>query len=237
MLLVLLRRAPKSILKLPVLQRMRPKQTKTSRKSNSISHLMRLQRLVLSWVKGVFDRQTPDVEVFADVCNHIDHKTTINTNTESKTAENISHHVWATTQNARPSKYIFSKLLLQEWAQCVKSSGKNRQRKDVEVWIRALCEMRDNDKANLVGKRGPNEKHEWDKMLRANFGAEITPGRNHHPGQEEWCKTSKRREDTTALCTASANDILRTIPSQQGLASSSSVFRANIQNNIRCGAS
>ncbi|KAH8149104.1 uncharacterized protein LAJ45_06643 [Morchella importuna] len=66
MLLMLLHRAPKSILKLPVLQRMRPKQTKTSRKPNSISHLMRLQRLVVSWVKGVFDRQTPDIEVFAD---------------------------------------------------------------------------------------------------------------------------------------------------------------------------
>lgn len=71
--------------------------------------------------------------------------------------------------------------------------------------------MGDDDETDLIGKRGTNEEYEWEDMLLEDFRAEIAPGGDSDPGNEEWSKACESGEDGEALGAASLDDVLRAI--------------------------
>lgn len=79
--------------------------------------------------------------------------------------------------------------------------------------------MSNDDETDLIGKRGTDEEYEREDMLPKDFGTEIAPYRDGHPGNEEWSEACEGGEDGEALGAASMDDILRAICFKTTLAS------------------
>lgn len=74
--------------------------------------------------------------------------------------------------------------------------------------------MSDNDEADLIGKRGTDEKYEWEDMLLQDFRTQIAPDWDSERCGEEWSEPRESGEDGKALGAASADDVLRAVCSK-----------------------
>lgn len=71
--------------------------------------------------------------------------------------------------------------------------------------------MSDDDEADLICKRGTDEKYEREDILLEDFRAEITPDGDGEPGSKEWSESCEGGEDGKALGAASVDDVLRAV--------------------------
>lgn len=71
--------------------------------------------------------------------------------------------------------------------------------------------MSDDDEADLICKRGTDEKCERKDMLPEDFRTEITPDGDGDPGSKEWNESCEGGEDGKALGAASVDDVLRAV--------------------------
>lgn len=74
--------------------------------------------------------------------------------------------------------------------------------------------MSDNDEADLIGKRGTDEKYEREDMLLQDFRTQIAPDWDGERGSEKWNEPREGGEDGKALGAASMDDVLRAVCSK-----------------------
>lgn len=79
----------------------------------------------------MLNSQAPNVKIITDSNNNINHKASIDTNSHSQHAEEISNLVCSITKSRWPSK---TDVVLQEWTDGIEDAIRKRDIENVVVW-------------------------------------------------------------------------------------------------------
>lgn len=132
----------------------------------------------------VLDRKTIDIQVIADGHDDVDHERAVDADGHAEHAEHEGDLVDVRPQSAGPAGSP-ADVLLQDGAETIDHTVRERQREHVPVGEVELDEMRGDDLADAVGVDEAGEDGEGHDVLGADQRLQVEVAGDEDPGAEE----------------------------------------------------